>query len=148
MPAVSKVTAAERRQIRRRRAAGETCTSIARDLSIGHQRVSSIDREERQREESENATAAAEREQEQMTIARWRRWTVTFEPGASGPLYPSPEYRLDYWWRHSGSYVGWLNYHDARRGMLLKDEVRALESGRLLFPRPAARTADSESLGH
>ena len=136
MPAAAKVTAAERQQIRRRRAAGETCTSIARDFPIGHQRVSSIDFEERQRDAAEKAAAQAEREAQERVVAHWRHWTVTFDPDARGALYPTAECRLDYWAQRSGSYIGRLNYNDALRGTLLKDELRAMASGRPLFIDP------------
>jgi Sigma-70, region 4 len=44
MPALAKVTPAQRQELRRRRAAGETLLSVGRLVGVPHQTVSRIDR--------------------------------------------------------------------------------------------------------
>jgi Helix-turn-helix domain len=64
MPALAKVTLAQRQEIRRRRAAGETLLSIGRLLGLPHQTVSRIDWQERALQAEREAEAAAEHEAE------------------------------------------------------------------------------------
>jgi len=144
MPALRKVTAAQRLEIRRRRAAGESLESIGGRVGLPHQTVSRIDREERVRQAVREAQAAAEREAEQRLRRVWADWRVSFDPSSGGPLYPNADCRVDYWAARQNTYEGRLNFNDVCLfHKLLPVEERAMANGRELFLYPP----DADALG-
>jgi hypothetical protein len=137
MPALAKVTPAQRQEIRRRRAADETLVSIGRLVGLPHQTVSRIDRQERALQAEREAKAAVVQEAERALLLLWDGWTVSFDPHASGPLYPNQDCRIDYWARRQSTHVDRLNLNDVYLfHRLLHGEERAMEHGRQLFLYP------------
>jgi hypothetical protein len=134
MAAVRKVSLEDRREIGRRRAAGESCQSIALEFPIGHQRVSSICKEESQRGLEEQAGVASKREEQERREVAWNCWVVSFDPKAKGAIFIDPEHRDAYYCYHSGSERGGFDYNDVFRfSKTPPAERRALDGGRPLY---------------
>jgi hypothetical protein len=90
MPALAKVTLAQRREIRRRRAAAESLLSIGRLLGLPHQTVSRIDRQERALQAEREAEAVAEQEAlgDDYALATTSRTSTLSTVTVSGATWP------------------------------------------------------------